>query len=219
MFAVSIPPHANFGLNDYREDAPHFKLFIKYNFGIAVCATHKRKLCYECQFNKICAGKKECNVFKNDEFQQIINQGMETIDKKIQEAIDDINAHGSRIKNLFKKDPINNKIDDNWKLNLKANDMLMEDQNESCNEQAHKNKTTIKSVPLKNSQKNDVSHKTNRTLRISNLEPVFGANNILCDDSSEYLCKADVIKGHLRQSYTGKELIQFNKSELKKYLR
>ena len=144
---------------------------------------------------------------------------METIDKKIQEAIDDINAHGSRIKNLFKKDPINNKIDDNWKLNLKANDMLMEDQNESCNEQAHKNKTTIKSVPLKNSQKNDVSHKTNRTLRISNLEPVFGANNILCDDSSEYLCKADVIKGHLRQSYTGKELIQFNKSELKKYLR
>ena len=42
-------------------------------------------------------------VFKNDEFEEIINRGMGSIDKKIQEAIEDIKAHGSRIKNLFKK--------------------------------------------------------------------------------------------------------------------
>ena len=138
---------------------------------------------------------------------------MESIDKKIQEAIEDIKAHGSRIKNLFKKDPINNTIDDNWKLNLKANDILVEDQNEH----AHKNKTTIKSVPLKNSQQNDVSQKTNRTLRISNLEPVFRTN--LCNDGSEYLLKADVINGHLKQSYTGKKFHRFKLSELKQYLR
>ena len=191
----------------------HFNLFIEYNFCLEVCATHKRKLCYECQFKKICAGKKACNVFKNDEFEEIINQGMESIDKKIEEAIEDIKAHGSRIKNLLKKDPINNTIDDNWKLSIKANDILVEDQNED----AQKNKTNIKSVPLKNSQKNDVSQKTNRTLRISNLEPVFEAN--LCNDSSEYLLKADIIMGHLKQSYNGKKFIQFNLSELKKYLR
>ena len=188
----------------------HFNLFIEYNFCIEVCATHKRKLCYECQFKKICAGKKACNVFKNDEFEEIINQGMESIDKKIEEAIEDIKAHGSRIKNLFKKDPINNTIDDNWKLNLKANDILV-DQHESCNEHTHKNKTTIKSVPLKNSQKNDVSQKTNRTLRISNLETV--------DDGLEIHFKADLIKGHLEQSYTGNIIHEFKLSELKQYFR
>ena len=136
---------------------------------------------------------------------------METIDKKIQEAIDDINAHGSRIKNLFKKDPINNKIDDNWKLDLKVNDILVEDQNESCDNHAHKSGTTIKSVPLKNSQKNDVSKKSHRTLRISNLETV--------DDGSEIHFKADLIKGHLEQSYTGTKIHQFKLSELKQYFR
>ena len=135
---------------------------------------------------------------------------MGSIDTKIQEAIEDIKAHGSRIKNLFKKDPINNTIDDNWKLNLKANDLLVKDQNESSNEHAHKNKTIIKSVPLKNSSKNDVSKKTNRTLRISNLE----TDN---DDSEIEIVyfKVDLIKGHLEQSYTGNKVHEFKLSELK----
>ena len=77
---------------------------------------------------------------------------MEAIDLKIQEAIESIQVHGRRIKNLIKNDPINNKVDEHWKMSLHAKDML------------EKN-TSTKSVPL---QKNSES---NRTIQISNLEP------------------------------------------------
>lgn len=77
---------------------------------------------------------------------------MEAIDLKIQEAIEIIQVHGRRMKNLIKNDPINNKVDEHWKMSLHAKDML------------EKN-TSTKSVPL---QKNSES---NRTIQISNLEP------------------------------------------------
>lgn len=179
-------------------------------FFIEVCATHKRKLCHECHLYKICAGKKECNVFKNAEYEDIINQGMESIDKKIQEAIEDINAHGERIRNMFKKDPINYKVDDNWKLNLKISDILMQEQNE---ESAQKNETTKKSVPLKNSPESEGSQKLNRTLRISNLDYI---------DDGEYSFRANFINGQSytkEQSNSGKNIHFFKLTELKQYLR
>ena len=47
-----------------------------------VCTTHKKKLCHEGHFNKLCSGKKECNVIKNDDFQEMVTQvGFQTSNK------------------------------------------------------------------------------------------------------------------------------------------
>ena len=135
---------------------------------------------------------------------------MESIDKKIQEAIEDINAHGERIRNMFKIDPINYKIDDNWKLNLEVSEILKQERNE---ESVQKNKTTIKSAPLKNSPENEGSQKINRTLRISNLEKL---------NDGEYIARANFIQGHSyvkEQSNSGEISQKFKLTELKQQLR
>ena len=95
---------------------------------------------------------------------------MEAIDLKIQEAIESIQVHGRRIKNLIKNDPINNKVDEHWKISFHAKDMLEKDEKgvSKVNDTAKKN-TSTKSVPL---QKNPESNNhRNRTIQISNLEP------------------------------------------------
>ena len=96
-----------------------------------VCVTHKKKLCHECHFNKLCekSGKKECQVLKVDEFEELVAKSMGEVDVKVQEAIDSITAHGKRIKNILKNDPVNNQIDENWKLNLQTKEMLVQDKN------------------------------------------------------------------------------------------
>ena len=96
------------------------------------CVTHKKKLCHECHFNKLCekSGKKECQVLKIDEFEELVAKSMEEVDEKVQEAIDSITAHGKRIKNILKNDPVNNKIDENWKLNFQSKEMLVQEKKE-----------------------------------------------------------------------------------------
>ena len=107
---------------------------------------------------------------------------MEAIDLKVQEAIASIQAHGKRIKNLIKSDPINNKADVHWKLSLQANDMLRDEMKSASkptvkptvkltakptvkptvkpsvkqNDRETKNDKGLKSVPL---QKNPISNK------------------------------------------------------------
>ena len=96
------------------------------------CVTHKKKLCHECHYNKLCekSGKKECQVLKMDEFEELVAKSMEEVDEKVQEAIDSITAHGKRIKNILKNDPVSNKIDENWKLNFQSKEMLVQERKE-----------------------------------------------------------------------------------------
>ena len=68
---------------------------------------------------------------------------MEEVDVKVQEAIDSITAHGKRIKNILKNDPVNNKIDKNWKLNFQSKEMLFQAKKEPTN--SDKNESGIKS--------------------------------------------------------------------------
>ena len=98
----------------------------------SVCVTHKKKLCHECHFNKLCekSGKKDCQVLKIDEFEELVAKSMDEVDVKVQEAIDSINAHGKRIKNILKNDPVNNKIDENWKLSFQSKEMLVQEKKE-----------------------------------------------------------------------------------------
>ena len=130
-----------------------------------VCVTHKKKLCHECHFNKLCekSGKKECQVLKVDEFEELVVKSMEEVDVKVQEAIDSITAHGKRIKNILKNDPVNNQIDENWKLNLQTKEMLVQDKENKPkpiqkttpkNESKAEPKVEIRSEP-KNEQKNE----------------------------------------------------------------
>ena len=142
---------------------------------------------------------------------------MESIDKKIQEAVEEINAHGERIRNMFKNDPINYNVDDNWKFNLSVSDILVQEKNGEHlkkNEQAQKNEvSTIKSVPLKNSSENEGSKKVNQTLRISNLNKA---------SDSEYSFKANFIEGQsyiIEQSYYGKIVHNVKITELRRYIR
>ena len=95
---------------------------------------------------------------------------MEAIDLKIQEAIESIQVHGRRIKNLVKNDPINNKVDENWKMSLQAKDMLKQDKKgaSKANNETKKN-TSVRSIPL---QKNpELNAPPNRTIQISCLDP------------------------------------------------
>ena len=114
---------------------------------------------------------------------------MATIDLKIEEAIESIQVHGRRIKNLIKNDPINSKVDENWKLSLQAKDMLKEDKKgaSKANNETKKN-TSVRSVPL---QKNpELNASTNRTIQISRLDP---------SKPSGITAKIKMVDGHYEQ--------------------
>ena len=92
-------------------------------------------------------------------------QGIEALEIKTKEAIDSLQAHSKRLKNVITNDPIKNKIDENWKISIQAKDMLAQKPDETCGSETIKN-TNVKSVPL---QKDQESKSQNRTIRISNL--------------------------------------------------
>lgn len=99
------------------------------------------------------SGKKDCQVLKIDEFEELVAKSMEEVDEKVQEAIDSITAHGKRIKNILKNDPVNNKIDENWKLHLQSKEMLLQETKES-NKTEKKTKNQSKNEP-KTESKNE----------------------------------------------------------------
>ena len=149
-----------------------------------VCVTHKKKLCHECHFNKLCekSGKKECQVLKVDEFEELVAKSMEEVDVKVQEAIDSITAHGKRIKNILKNDPVNNQIDENWKLNLQTKEMLVQDKkNEPKPNPKNEPKTESKAEP-KNEPKNELKKEPKKAQKVEKTsEKTDQAKNIAAE--------------------------------------
>ena len=104
-------------------------------------------------------------------------KSVEVIEKKIQEAKDIIQAHGKRMQELIRSDPVNNKVDENWKMIISSKEMLKQKQ-KTIKNSSESQKSTIKPqnkppnriIEIRNVQANgssgvliSCSHKNNRT--------------------------------------------------------
>ena len=144
---------------------------------------------------------------------------MEAIDIKMQEAIESIQTHCSRLKNLIKNDPISNKADESWKLTLHANDMLEQKNKETVkvNNQSKKNKNA-RSVPLRNTNEADkLSQK--RTIQIPNIPSHVTSSH----DTPTVWVKFSLVNGRYQQTKVGDEhngdFASFPLSNFKNYFR
>ena len=96
------------------------------------------------------------------------DQAVEIIDIKLQEAIESIQSHANRIKNIIKNDPINNKADPNWKMTFEAKDMLRKDKTDIVeNDNVSMKNTIVKTIPLQKNHK--PKFPLNRTIQIPNV--------------------------------------------------
>ena len=132
------------------------------------------------------------------------------------------------MKNLIKNDPIKNKVDNSWKLTLQTREMIKHDPIEISttngsikkNIRSKNNKTTSRSVPLRNRES---CSKTDRTIQIELMQPhPSSMTELIQDNTREIHVKADLVKeqrGVYEQTQTGRFNFYFQVSTFKNYFR
>ena len=128
---------------------------------------------------------------------------------KVQEAIKSIQAHGKRIQNLIRNDPVKNKVNKNWKVNIPPRDMLQRESKQTVkNNNGFKKNTNVRTVPIKTNQG---SHNPpNQIIKISNVQT----------DGRSSIRSMFSFKNHrAQQNRAGEFQFSFTFADFKKYFR